>query len=198
MHRPLSELRFNAVEDFSSCAREPRPDAKPSDQINVHTVRVLRAIESQIRLLSLPTQPFSHSPFTTCAISEGTLALLSACSFLLEGKELKIARDQIRMVIGCLKVLGEIWPRTARNVKEIQFIARHVLGLESGSIPGSMSNSSKGVSNASIQSAERNVIGNPVRLDANALAAAGFTGDICGWFEPNDLSTDIAWWINDQ
>lgn len=63
-------------------------------------------------------------------VSEGILALLSACCIRLEGRELAIARDQVRMTLGCLKALGEIWPRTARNVREIQMIAQHVLGLE--------------------------------------------------------------------
>ncbi|KAI4596382.1 hypothetical protein KJ359_005512 [Pestalotiopsis sp. 9143b] len=133
LHRPLSELRFNSVEDHSSCAREPRPEMTATDQISVRTIRVLRSVEAQVRILALPVRPFNHTPFTTCMVSEGTLALLSACNFLLEGKEREIARDQIRLIIGCLTSLGELWPRTARNVKEIQFIARHVFGLESKS-----------------------------------------------------------------
>jgi hypothetical protein len=64
-------------------------------------------------------------------VSEGTLALLSACNFIFRGEELATAREQIRMIIGCLKVLGEVWPRIARNVREIQKIAQHVLGLGS-------------------------------------------------------------------
>jgi hypothetical protein len=136
LHRPLSDLKFNAVEDVSSCAREPPLDTPTPDLINIHTVQVLRSAEAQIRLLSLPVRPFHHSPFTTCMVSEGTLALLSACKFLLKGRELAVARDQIRLTVGCLKALGELWPRTARNVKEIQIIARHVLGLE-GSKTGS-------------------------------------------------------------
>lgn len=63
-------------------------------------------------------------------VSEGTLALLSACSALLQGRDLASARHQIRMTLGCLKVLGKVWPRTARNVREIQTIAQCVLGLE--------------------------------------------------------------------
>jgi hypothetical protein len=65
-------------------------------------------------------------------MSEGTLALLSACRYLLQDKALAIARDQIRLSIGCLKALGEVWPRTAKNVKEIQTIARHVLVTKGG------------------------------------------------------------------
>lgn len=91
-----------------------------------------------MRLLALPARPFSHTPFVTCMVSEGTLALLSACRYLLKGNELAIARDQIRMTIGCLKDLGALWPRTARNVREIQTIARQALALEeSDSTPSS-------------------------------------------------------------
>lgn len=82
--------------------------------------------------MALPVRPFHHTPFTTCMVSEGTLALLSACKFQLKDKELRIARDQIKMTIGCLKALGEVWPRTARNVGEIQMIARHVLDVGRG------------------------------------------------------------------
>ncbi|CAG8936662.1 unnamed protein product [Penicillium salamii] len=132
LHRPLSALKFNAVESESSCARKPPIDTPTSDFVNVHTRRVRQAIEAQIQLLALPVRQFHHTPFTTCMVSEGTLALLSDCSFLLKGRELAIARDQIRMTIGCLKTLGEFWPRTARNVEEIQKIAQCVLGLACG------------------------------------------------------------------
>ncbi|KIH95336.1 C6 zinc finger domain protein [Sporothrix brasiliensis 5110] len=116
IHVPLSDLKFNPVEWISSCARHPPRETSSPELINVHTVRVRKSIEAQIRLLALPTEHFRHSPFTTCMVSEGTLALLSACTFLLEGKELAVARDQIRMTIGCLKTLGELWPRIETNV----------------------------------------------------------------------------------
>lgn len=118
------------MEDVSSCARERPPDVPTPKLVNVHTVRVLRSIEAQIRLLALPARPFSHTPFITCMVSEGTLALLSACKYLLRETKLATARDQIRMTIGCLADLGTIWPRTARNLREIQTIARHALALE--------------------------------------------------------------------
>lgn len=131
MHRPLSDLKFNAVEDISSCARSPPLNTPTPELVNVHTTRVLRAAQAQIQLLALPARPFSHTPFTTCMVSEGTLALLSACKFLFKDQELAVARDQIRLTIGCLRTLGRTWPRVARNVQEIQTIARHALGVKS-------------------------------------------------------------------
>ncbi|OKL60650.1 hypothetical protein UA08_04010 [Talaromyces atroroseus] len=195
LHRPFSDLKFNPVEAASSCAREPPLDTPTPDLVNVHTVRVLRAVEAQIRLLALPVQSFHHTPFTTCMISEGTLALLSACNFLLNGKELTIAREQIRMAIGCLKTLGELWPRTARNVKEIQTIAHHVLSLGSNSTSKinvanvcNVPDLSGGEGQGSLTS-ETGVSSD----DINSLPALGSIDDLCGWYNLDDIDTALSW-----
>lgn len=196
LHRPLSDLRFNAVEDVSSCAREPPLENPKSDLINVHTVRVLRSVEAQIRLLALPVRPFKHTPFTTCMVSEGTLALLSACAYLFKGKRLAIARDQIRMTIGCLRALGEVWPRTAKNVKEIQTIARHVLkigGKEAERAPTARSSalpSLSGGEGASRFEADTSA------SDLDAFPSLGAMDDVCGWYNLADLGPDLAQWMD--
>lgn len=200
LHRPLSDLKFNPIEDVSSCARDPPADNPTPDLVNVHTVRVLRSVEAQIRLLALPSRPFHHTPFVTCMVSEGTLALLSACAFQLSGKELAIARDQIRMTIGCLKDLGELWPRTARNVKEIQTIARHVLGVGGSRATGSTSTAGSsnvpslwgGESRGSLGSdTEAPTVGNGV------LGSLGSMEDVCGWYNLSDLGPELEQWLGD-
>lgn len=131
------------MEAISSCARQPPSDVSTPEPINVHTLCVMRSIEAQIYLLGLPAQSFHHTPFITYMLSEGTLALLSAYKFMLNGRELARARDQIRMTIGRLRALGQTWPRTVRNVQEIQIVARYVLGLKeisSNISPGCMPN----------------------------------------------------------
>lgn len=203
LHRPLSDLKFNPVEKVSSCAREPPSDNPIPDLINVHSVRVLRSVEAQIRLLALPSRPFHHTPFVTCMVSEGTLALLSACAFQLSGKELAVARDQIRMTIGCLKDLGDFWPRTASNVKEIQTIARHVLGM-SGS-RGSGPNGGSGTTNSSnvpsLSGGEsRGSLGSESgepNIEDGALASLGSMEDICGWYNLSDLGPELEQWMGD-
>ncbi|KAG6354797.1 hypothetical protein INS49_003878 [Diaporthe citri] len=200
LHRPLSDLKFNPVEDVSSCARDPPVDNPTPDLINVHTVRVLRSVEAQIRLLALPSRPFQHTPFVTCMVSEGTLALLSACAFQLSGKELAIARDQIRLTIGCLKDLGELWPRTARNVKEIRTIARHVLGLGGSRATGS--GSPAGSSNVpSLSGGEsRGSLGSDAEvssIDNGVLGSLGSMEDVCGWYNLSDLGPELEQWMGD-
>lgn len=128
-------------------------------------------------------------------ISEGTLALLSACNCFFQGKALAIARDQIRLTIGCLKFLGEIWPRTARNVEEIQIIARRVLMLKggsaaSGATPGSgeLPSLIESDTETSIQSADS------LELDGEILASLGSLDDICGWIN-TDIELDCNDWM---
>ncbi|OAA56259.1 Zn(2)-C6 fungal-type DNA-binding domain protein [Niveomyces insectorum RCEF 264] len=197
LHRPLSDLKFSPAECVSSCAREPPRDVPAPELVNVHTVRVLRSVEAQIRLLALPTEQFHHSPFTTCMVSEGALALLSACTFLLKGTERAIARDQIRMTIGCLKALGELWPRTAKNVQEIQTIAPHVLGLEaraaqSGSVAGSGTVGDL-LSDAGQQLPESD---HTSASDDDVFASLGTMEDVCGWYNSSELGQNLSWWVN--
>ncbi|KAL9949995.1 hypothetical protein ACHAO3_000257 [Verticillium nonalfalfae] len=205
LHRPLSDLKFNTVEDISSCAREPARGRASADLINVHTIRVIRAVEAQIRLLALPARPFHHTPFTTCMVSEGTLALLSACKYLLKGKELAVARDQIRMTVGCLKTLGEVWPRTAANVGEIQTIARHVLGLErrpnAASDAYNDPSSSRGTSDrgpvSALETDEDELetcISIAQSLNNGQPAISTSQDTVSEWFSIDELQADFTWW----
>jgi hypothetical protein len=210
MHRPLSDLKFNAVEDISSCARSPPPNTPTPDLVNVHTTRVLRAVQAQIQLLTLPNRPFSHTPFTTCMVSEGTLALLSACKFLLKDKELAVARDQIRLTIGCLRALGHTWPRTARNVKEIQTIAKHALGLNSHRSRNADRASSTNDLNTPSASdvpplthltgsaSEGHLRVRSASADSGSDAIPDIDGldSFCGWYNFGDFGLDETSWIN--
>ena len=128
-------------------------------------------------------------------ISEGTLALLSACCFLLRGVKLTVARAQIRMTIGCLKALGELWPRTARNVREIQTIAHHVLGLESA-------RNHRTPSSSQVRSGEgQGTLG----LDTGAwgdnvdiVPSLSSFEDLCGWYNLDNLDTDYSWEMSNE
>jgi hypothetical protein len=126
-------------------------------------------------------------------MSEGTLALLSACRYLLQDKALAIARDQIRLSIGCLKALGEVWPRTAKNVREIQTIARHVLvtkgGTASDPTPSSSGPSSLTGSDGQTSTETLDVM----RQADDLLASLGPLEDICGWFNMGSELNADAW-----
>ncbi|KAF5694769.1 C6 transcription factor [Fusarium denticulatum] len=189
----IDELMFQAHLLIHVCAREPPADTPKPDLINVHTTRILKSVNAQIQLLALPVRPFHHTPFTTCMVSEGTLALLSACTYMLKDQALAVARDQIRLTIGCLKAVGEVWPRTARNVKEIQTIARHVLGLggssaDVGSTPGSTQ-----VPSLTQSEGEGSMESLPTMdEDDTVFATLGSFEDICGWINMG-VELDSRW-----
>ncbi|GAT21923.1 C6 zinc finger domain protein [Aspergillus luchuensis] len=192
LHRPLSALNFNAIENVSSCARKPPRDTPTPDLVNVHTLRVLRAVEAQVRLLALPAPRFHHTPFTTCMVSGGILALLSACRIFLKGKDLAIARDQIRMALGSLKVLGEVWPRTVRNVGEIQTIARCVLGLGQGPNDQAMLGPSD-PSSFGAHGVDPNLATDSLSERDKSPAASVFSIDVlCGWYNTG-AANDFPW-----
>jgi hypothetical protein len=120
-------------------------------------------------------------------VSEGTLALLSACKFLLKDKELAIARGQIRMTIGCLRGLGETWPRIARNVQEIQIIARHALGLNAKD-SSSSTPSTTDVPRLSLgdqgNTSSRSYSGSS---GIDIFSSIGDLDGVCGWYDFGDL-----------
>lgn len=109
----------------------PPDPALVGELVNIHTLRCLKSIEAQIRLMALPARPFCHTPFTICMMTAGTIPHLSACKFLFTSERLEVARHQIRMSMGCLKEMATIWPQAAVHVRELQTIAQEVLGLSS-------------------------------------------------------------------
>lgn len=56
-----------------------------------------------------------------------TLPYLSACDGLLQGSKLLFARHQIRLIIGCLKALGDVWKKGASRTRELKAIGKEIL-----------------------------------------------------------------------
>ncbi|KAL7919751.1 hypothetical protein ACQKWADRAFT_315361 [Trichoderma austrokoningii] len=135
LHRPFSNCAFDPLECISSCSAPPPAvsHSDPSSEFrSIHTIKCIRAAEAQIGLLALPTKPCSHTPFVVCMLTTGTLSLLAACRYALRGQKLAVARDQIRMSIGCHKKMANVWPQAGSNLHEVQAIACEVLGLPMG------------------------------------------------------------------
>lgn len=97
-------------------------------------MKCLAAIEKIDSLLTLPTNVNAHSPFIICMIANVTIAHLSACRFIYEGKKLTGGRDKIRLTMGILKRLSEHWALGKRTYHEIGIIAREVLCLTTDKI----------------------------------------------------------------
>ncbi|KAI1827256.1 hypothetical protein F4861DRAFT_399260 [Xylaria intraflava] len=131
LHRPSSKLPFHPLEGISSCLVKPPQRLSMADSEAVHTQRCLQSIEAQLRLLVLPVPPFCRSPFTICMTAAGTHTLLAAIKALFSGRQLTVARYQLRLVVGYIKALAKVWPQGGKNLDEITAIAREVLSKKS-------------------------------------------------------------------
>jgi hypothetical protein len=109
-----------------------RPFSAPSPFIlpashSRHTARVLRATEMQTRLLAIPCAMKKHSVFTMCITAQLAAVQIAACTHLLDGRPLDIARDRVRLSIGFLSTMGETWALGRKMVREVRGIARESL-----------------------------------------------------------------------
>lgn len=59
-----------------------------------------------------------------------TIAHLLACRYIFQESELSLERDKIRLNMGVLKMLGELWPTGQREYKALGVIAQEVLALK--------------------------------------------------------------------
>ena len=128
-----------------------------------------------------------------------TNTLLAAIKALYSGRQLAVARHQLRLVIGYIKALAKVWAQGGKNLEEIQMIAQEVLSRKNGSPrPVTCEN----VIAASTQKPPP-VDGPPCieGLDAWATTPA-ITMDTpqdslaAYWNFANDFQTDIPVWFN--
>ncbi|KAL3473872.1 hypothetical protein BJX99DRAFT_272046 [Aspergillus californicus] len=133
IHRQLSTLAYSPIEEIAHCTPPAPPESLrgcKSLECQLHTAKVLRAIDQFDDLLTLPTDIATHTPFIICMIANTVIAHLSACRFHYTGQPLRLARERIRLSMGALKVLGEYWPMGLRTYKEVGVVAREILGLK--------------------------------------------------------------------
>jgi hypothetical protein len=87
--------------------------------------------ERALKLFTAPTSFAKHTPLMVCAIALSILAELSACSYVLQGREYEAARNRIRLGIGTLKEYGKAWPVGGQTLSEVKTVAREVFALAS-------------------------------------------------------------------
>lgn len=131
IHRPLSRLRPSPMETISTSAPS-RPNRQPSSPDNrshwLHTKKCLEAAEIAVNLYTLPIPILQHSPLGIPGIALSTLANLSACAYTLHGADWYRTRDRVRLGLGGLKKLAEVWSIARRTERETKCIARSVFG----------------------------------------------------------------------
>ncbi|KAF1946653.1 hypothetical protein EJ02DRAFT_418397 [Clathrospora elynae] len=128
LHRPFSSLAYIAEEFSTQAFLSPTPFVlQPKTGRLAHTARALKAAEMQTKFLAIPCGMERHNLFAMCISAQLTAAQVSACTNLLDGHALFIARDRVRLSIGFLNTMGSIWPVGKKMAKDVRSIARAAL-----------------------------------------------------------------------
>lgn len=131
VHRRLSTLKHFPIETLSKCVAPPPPEHNETiiDEAHIHTAKVLYAADKLNSLLTLPTRFTSHTPFIICMITLITIAQLSACRYIFKEPRLSLEREKIRLNMGVLKMMGEVWEAGKREYVVMGTIAQEILAL---------------------------------------------------------------------
>lgn len=125
LHRPRSHLVVSLVSDETTCTPTTGYTATHHPAA-FHTSKAVHAANAISKLITLPTPLIKHTPFFTCVLTLATIVHLSACSWLLTGDEGYLAKERIRLGIGALKTLDEVWGVAGCVLQQVRLAARHV------------------------------------------------------------------------
>ncbi|KAF3915913.1 hypothetical protein AA313_de0204455 [Arthrobotrys entomopaga] len=128
LHRPKSHLAISLVPDATSCT-PPTQWTTTSKPVAFHTTKAIRAADAISKLITLPTPLIKHTPFFTCIITLSSIVHLSACSWLLYGEEGFMAKERIRLSVGALKTLEDIWHVAQCVLMQVKVVSREVFAL---------------------------------------------------------------------
>ncbi|KAK6340958.1 hypothetical protein TWF696_009271 [Orbilia brochopaga] len=128
LHRPKSHLAISLVPDETSCT-PPTQWTTTSKPVAFHTTKAIRAADAISKLVTLPTPLIKHTPFFTCIITLSAIVHLSACSWLLYGEEGYMAKERIRLSVGALKTLEDIWHIAQCVLMQVKVVSREVFAL---------------------------------------------------------------------
>ncbi|PWW72308.1 hypothetical protein C7212DRAFT_354685 [Tuber magnatum] len=129
LHRPKSSLASPLVPDDTSCTPESKYSTA-TKPIALHTAKAIQAANTISKLITLPCPLIKHTPFFTCVITLAAIVHLSACSWLLHGDEGFLAKERIRLGVGALKTLEEVWSVAGCVLMQVKGVAREVFSLQ--------------------------------------------------------------------
>ncbi|KAL4910818.1 hypothetical protein BDW74DRAFT_141945 [Aspergillus multicolor] len=122
LHHPRSSMRFASfhANPPTTCTRlqlpekptaEPHSELNPSQALNLHSHKLLRAADHLSALATLPSAIHRRTPFFTCALAMCIIVHTAGLLVVVDADEKKEAiKARIQLSIGGLRVLGRTWP----------------------------------------------------------------------------------------
>lgn len=127
LHRPRSDLNLEDVEKVRTCVAAHGSSPLPGGSKDVHTVKAMQAAKDICGLILLPCPMIKHTPFFSCAVTMSSIVFLSYWSFIApESGGDTFIKDNIRLNIGILKTLGDLWPIANTVLGQIKGVAQEL------------------------------------------------------------------------
>lgn len=108
LHRPRSRLPGPMATVIPECVPTENSVSMPNRSVQYHTIQTINGAESISALVQLPGSITRHTPFFACALALSTFVQLPqlAGDF---GKKENLILERIRLNVGALKRLGNVW-----------------------------------------------------------------------------------------
>jgi hypothetical protein len=126
LHRPRSDLNLDDVEKVKTCVTAHGSAPLPGGFKDVHTVKAMQAAKDICGLILLPCPMVKHTPFFSCAVTMSSIVFLSYWSFIATESGDTFIKDNIRLNIGVLKTLGELWPIANTVLGQVKGVAQEL------------------------------------------------------------------------
>lgn len=123
LHQPLSQLDSSPTRDVTACA--PYQLVRSGESFNNHTRHTITAAVEISKMVTYPASITCHTHFFTCVLTLSSIVHLSkwALWFVQNDDDL---RQQIRLNIGALNKLSQVWKAAANASGQVRGVAQEI------------------------------------------------------------------------
>ncbi|ERT01997.1 hypothetical protein HMPREF1624_00292 [Sporothrix schenckii ATCC 58251] len=123
LHQPHSQLDSSPTRSVTSCA--PHSHVPSGDAFNTHTRHTITAACEISKMVTQAVPLLSHTHFFTCVITLSSIVHLSkwALYYIQDEEDL---RDQIRLNIGALNKLSDVWKAANTASGQVKGVAQEI------------------------------------------------------------------------
>jgi len=118
-------LNYEDVKEVTTCIKNS-PGATGSVYKDMHTAKAMVAAKEISKLARLPCPLVRHTPFFNCAVTMAAVVYLSYWSFIATEGGDTVIKEHIRLNIGVLKALSEIYPIATTVLGQVKGVAQEL------------------------------------------------------------------------
>ena len=124
LHQPHSQLDSSATQDINSCA--PHQMIPSGDLFNKHTRHTVESANTISNMITHRVPLLSHTHFFTCVITLSSIVHLSRWALIFIPHDDDDLRQKIRLNIGALNRLSEVWGAADRARGQVKAVAQEI------------------------------------------------------------------------